>query len=189
MPCAGSKPTIRLAGKDGQMIIRNATAADMPAVADLVNATIPSTNAAWTESLETSEYRAIWFEDQQTRANPILVADDDGQVIAFASYGEFRDSHKWPGYRYTVEHSVHVREAYWGQGVGRALIDGLIERALADGKHVMVAAIDGANDASIRLHERLGFTEVARMPEIGFKFGRWLDLVLMQRVLDPGATR
>jgi L-amino acid N-acyltransferase len=171
------------------VIIRDATAADMPPVADLVNATIPTTSAAWTESLETYEYRAVWFEDQQKAANPILVAEDDGKVVAFASYGEFRDSHKWPGYRFTVEHSVHVREAHWGQGIGRALVEALIERALADGKHVMVAAIDGGNDASIRLHERLGFTEVGRMPEIGFKFGHWLNLVLMQRILDPGAIR
>ncbi len=171
------------------MIIRDATAADMPAVADLVNATIPITNASWTEWPETYEYRAAWFDGQKSAANPVLVAEDNGQVIAFASYGDFRDSHKRPGYRFTVEHSVHVCEAYWGQGVGRALIEALIERATTDGKHVMVAAIDGTNDASIRLHERLGFTEVARMPEIGFKFGRWLDLVLMQRVLDPGTTR
>jgi phosphinothricin acetyltransferase len=91
---------------------------------------------------------------------------------------------KWPGYRFTVEHTVHVREDHWGSGAGRALMEELVERARAAGKHVMVGALDGANEASLRFHARLGFVEVARMPEVGRKFGRWLDLVLVQRILD-----
>jgi L-amino acid N-acyltransferase YncA len=82
-----------------------------------------------------------------------------------------------------------IRRDPWGRGVGRALPTELAERALDAGMHVMIAAIDGHNDASIEFHRRLGFVEVARMPEVGHKFGRWLDLVLMQRVLDPGGRR
>ena len=91
---------------------------------------------------------------------------------------------RWPGYLPTVEHSIHVREDCWGRGIGRRLIDALVARARAEGKHVMVAGIDSENVGSIRFHERCGFFEVARMPELGTKFGRRLDLVLMQRLLD-----
>ena len=81
----------------------------------------------------------------------------------------------------TVEHTVHVREDQWGSGVGRTLVDALLERARAAGKRVIVAAVDGDNDGSIRFHERLGFVQVARLPGVGFKHDRWLDLVLLQR--------
>ena len=114
----------------------------------------------------------------------MLVADD-GELLGFASYAGFRDSMKWPGYRFSVEHTIHVREATWGRGVGRALMEALMARARAAGLHVMVGALDGANEASLRFHERLGFVEVARMPEVGWKFDHWLDLVLVQRILDP----
>ena len=166
------------------MIIRDAAAADIPAITDLYNAWIPSRTVTWTEDLETVEQRAAWFERQRVYRFPVLVADVDGEVIGFTTFEHFRGEGKWPGYRGTAELSIHVREDNWGRGVGRALIEGLIERACVANIHVLVAAIDGENEASIRFHERLGFVEVARMPETGQKFGRWLDLVLMQRVLD-----
>jgi L-amino acid N-acyltransferase len=173
------------------MIIRNARATDMRAVTDLSNATILTTTAAWTSSPETYAARAAWFGEQRRTANPVLVAEAGtaNQVVGFASYGDFRDSTKWPGYRFTVEHSIHVREDHWGRGIGRALLEALIAQAVANDKHAMVAAVDGANDASIRFHDRLGFVEVARMPQIGRKFDRWLDLVLMQRILGPATAR
>jgi L-amino acid N-acyltransferase YncA len=169
------------------MIVRDATIDDLPAVRDIYNALITTTTVAWTEVHETIEQRRDWFE-RQTRAGwPVLVAEDEGEVIGFAAYGAFRGQGKWPGYRHTVEHTVHVREAAWGVGVGRALMLGLIERARVNDVHVMVGAIDSANGSSIRFHEGLGFATVARMPEIGTKFGQWLDLVLMQRILTDGS--
>ena len=166
------------------MIIRNATAADIPAITDLYNAFIPSQTITWTEELETYEQRAGWFEAQCRAGFPVLVAKDRGEVVGFTTYEPFRGEGKWPGYRHTAELSIHVREGHWGRGVGRALIEALVERARAAAIHVLVAAIDGENDASISFHARLGFSEVARMPQTGHKFGRWLDLVLMQRILD-----
>ena len=100
-----------------------------------------------------------------------------------ASYDDFRDSQKWPGYRFTVEHSVHVRESAWGNGVGRALMLALMQHARVAGKHVMVGGIDADNEDSIRFHDRLGFVEVARMPELGYKLDRWLGLIFVQRML------
>jgi len=112
----------------------------------------------------------------------------DDRVIGFASYDDFRDAAKWPGYRFTVEHTIHVHHVHQdhqdhqGVGVGGVLLDALIERALEAGKHSMIGAVDGDNAGSIRFHERHGFAVVGRLPELGFKFGRWLDHVLMQRM-------
>jgi phosphinothricin acetyltransferase len=164
--------------------IRDATTADMAAVTALYNALIPTTTVAWTEQEQTLAERLAWFERQRELDHPVLVAADGERVVGFAAYGSFRGSGKWPGYRFTVEHTIHVDSTHWGAGVGRRLLESLIERARAAGIHVMVGAIDGANVDSIRFHARLGFVEVARMPEVGRKFDRWLDLVLMQRILD-----
>jgi L-amino acid N-acyltransferase YncA len=108
----------------------------------------------------------------------------EGEVLGVAAFGWFRDVIKRPGCRFTGENTVHVREDHWGSGVGRELMEALIDEARQGGKHVMVAAVDGANQASIHFHERLGFVEVGRMPEIGAKFGRWQDLIILQLRLD-----
>jgi len=163
--------------------IRDAVDGDMPALRDLYNALIPTTTVAWTESLQTLRDRRAWFRRQQRFRYPVLVAETSSEVVGFAAYGSFRGSGKWPGYRHTVEHTIHVRQDVHGCGIGRGLLEALIDRAQSVDVHVMVAAIDAANSGSIAFHERLGFTVVARMPEVGRKFDRWLDLVLMQRIL------
>jgi phosphinothricin acetyltransferase len=167
----------------GVAAIRDATAADAASIAVLYNALIASTTVAWTESTESVEDRTAWLAGQADRGRPVLLATVDDDVVGFASYGDFRDSAKWPGYRFTVEHTVHVAEAHWGSGVGRALMEELIRRAADAGNHVMIGAIDSENAGSVRFHRRLGFQVVGRLPESGYKFGRWLDLVLMQRTL------
>ena len=165
------------------MIIRDAVDEDMARCRDLYNALIDSTTVAWTEQTQTLRQRRAWFRRQQRDGYPVLVAEDPTGVVGFTAYGGFRGSGKWPGYRYTVEHTIHVDRHRWGQGVGRSLMEALIARAQLSEVHVMVGAIDGDNLESIRFHERLGFVEVARMPEVGHKFDRWLDLVLMQRII------
>jgi len=166
------------------VFIRDATVSDVPAITVIYNALLETTTHEWTEIAHTVAEREQWLADQSAAGRPALVAIDSGAVVGWATYGDFRDSERWPGYRYTVEHSIHVREDHWGRGVGRALMDALVGRARAEGKRVMVAGIDGDNTGSIRFHERLGFFEVGRMPGIGEKFGRRLDLVLMQLLLD-----
>jgi L-amino acid N-acyltransferase len=168
------------------VIIRDATELDLRAITDIYNASIPTRTVIWSETLETYEQRADWFARQRRAGFPVLVAQESDAVVGFTSYEPFRGEGKWPGYRGTVEHSIHVHEGHWGRGIGRALLDELMERAQAGGLHVMVGAIDADNADSLRFHERLGFIEVARMPEVGQKFGRWLTLVLMQRILDTG---
>jgi len=166
------------------VIVRDAVEADTPAILELLNAWLPTTTITWRDALETLEERTNWFNHQQDAGFPVLVADEGGEVAGFATYEHFRGEGKWPGYRATAELTIHVKEAHWGLGVGRSLIENLVERARASNIHVLVAAIDGDNEASLRFHERLGFVEVARMPETGQKFGRWLDLVFMQRIVD-----
>ena len=163
--------------------VRAARASDLPATLAIYNELIGSTTVAWSEEPQTAAERRAWFDEQQRRGFPMLVAVDAGEVVAMTSYGDFRDSIHWPGYRFTVEHSIHVRGDRRGAGIGRILLTELMAQARRNGVHVMVAGIDAQNTGSIRFHERLGFVEVARMPETGRKFGRWLDLVLMQRVL------
>jgi phosphinothricin acetyltransferase len=120
------------------------------------------------------------MRDRQARAFPVLVATLDGTVQGFASYGDFR---AWEGYLHTVEHSLYVDPVAQGHGLGRALLETLVAHATAQGKHVMVGGIEAENARSLELHRRAGFQEVGRLNEVGRKFGRWLDLIFVQKML------
>jgi phosphinothricin acetyltransferase len=163
------------------MIIRTATAADAQGLAEIYNHAVENTVAILNETLVDAENRATWVAQRQGDGFPVLVAEEDGQVIGYASYGPWRPFH---GFRETVEHSVYVRDGQRGKGLGRQLMQALIDRARADGLHMMVAAVTAGNDASIRLHEALGFEVTARMPQVGQKFGEWLELIFLQLRLD-----
>jgi len=169
------------------VLVRDATEADLPAIVDLYNALIPTTTIAWTDRLETLDERRTWFQARQAAGDAVLVAEDGSEVVGYCAWSGFRDNLHWPGYRQTVEHSIHVRGDHHGRGVGRALVTALLDRARAAGMHVVVAAVDAENTGSVRFHERLGFVEVGRLPEVGRKFGRWLDLVLLQQILEPSS--
>jgi L-amino acid N-acyltransferase YncA len=169
--------------KNRQVIVRHAAATDGDVIASLLNAHLATTTIEWAETPQTSETIVGWLDRHDT----VLVADERGEVVGVAAFGWFRDVVARPGFRFTVEHTIHVREDRWGSGVGRTLMLALVDRARERGMHTMIAAVDGTNEGSIRFHERLGFVEVARMPETGTKFGRWLDLVLLQLRLDERA--
>ena len=160
--------------------VRPAVTADVVPIAAIVNALLPTTTIEWRQEPYTAAAVSAWMAAHEC----VLVAEHASEVVGLAAFGPFRDVAKWPGYRYTVENTVHVRQDRWGSGVGTVLMTALIGTARERGKHSMIAAVDGANEQSIRLHERLGFVEVARMPEVGTKFGRWLDLVLFELLLD-----
>ncbi len=161
--------------------IRDAGVDDVPGILAIYNDVIATSTAVYREDPATLDDRRQWFDARLAQGYPILVAVDDSGIAGFASYGDFRS---WPGYRFTVEHTVHIRAGQRGQGVGTRLMQALIERAVAQGKHVMVGGVDADNEASLRFHERLGFVRAARLQQVGFKFGRWLDLVFVQRILD-----
>lgn len=160
--------------------IRDATVEDLEAITELANALIPTTTYTWREALETLDERAEWFAAREASGSPVLVATIDGEVVGWASYGDFRDTKRMPGYRFTVEHTVHVRAGRWGHGIGRALVVALVDRARQAGMRVMVAAVDSSNVGSIEFHARMGFVEVGRMPRVAVKWDQPLDLVLMQ---------
>jgi L-amino acid N-acyltransferase len=162
------------------VIIRPAVNDDAAPIASILNALVATTTIEWTETRQTPDSMREWLDHHER----VLVAEHGSEVVGVAAFGWFRDVVKRPGYRFTVENTVHVREDHWRSGVGQALMQALIDEARATGKHTMVAAIDGANEASIRFHERLGFVPVAHLPEVGAKLGRWLDLVLLELRLD-----
>ena len=166
------------------MEIREATAQDLPGMLAIYNDVVATSTAIYRDIPMTLDEYERWFRARVDQGYPVLVAVTDGEVAGFATFGDFRT---WPGYRFTVEHSVHVRANQRGGGIGSRLVRTLIERATQLGKHMMIAGVDAENAASIRFHERLGFESAAHLREVGFKFGRWLDLVLMQRRLgsDP----
>jgi phosphinothricin acetyltransferase len=162
-------------------VIRDATEADLPAILAIYNDVLARSTAIFSENPTTLEDRGQWFRSRQEAGYPVLVASDESGVLGFASFGDFRT---WPGYRYTVEHSVHVRPDARGRGVGKALVGVLLDRATRLGKHVMVAGVDAENLVSIHMHERLGFQQVGKLHQVGCKFGRWLDLTFLERRLD-----
>ncbi|MGH2850189.1 MAG: GNAT family N-acetyltransferase [Solirubrobacteraceae bacterium] len=154
---------------------------DLPRILAIYNDVIATSTAVFSELQVTLEDRAAWLAGRREQGHPVLVVRDECGVAGFGSFGDFRT---WPGYRHTIEHTVHVRADRRGQGIGRMLIGALVERARDLGKHAMIAGVDAGNAASLALHERLGFVVVARMPEVARKFDRWLDLVLLELILD-----
>lgn len=168
------------------MQIRDAVDADAPAIAAIYNDAVVNTTAIWNEVQVDTANRVGWMADRQRLGYPVLVAvDGDGTVLGYASFGDWR---AFDGYRHTVEHSVYVRADRRGGGIGKALMQALIGRARDIGKHVMVAAIEAGNQGSIALHEALGFRRTGLMPQVGMKFGRWLDLAFLQLILDDRPT-
>lgn len=168
------------------MLVRDATVDDLPGLLAIYNDVIATSTAVYTGQPVTLEDRRAWFDARRAQGYPVVVAIDDIGVTGFASFGEWRGA--WPGYRHTVEHSVHVRADRRGQGGGRQLMESLFPRAVAMDKHVMLGGVDAANAASLRFHAVLGFEEVARLKEVGHKFGRWLDLVFVQKMLTPAGS-
>ncbi|MGL4304552.1 MAG: GNAT family N-acetyltransferase [Mycobacteriaceae bacterium] len=163
------------------MEIRDAEEADLPSIVLIHNDAVRTTTAIWDDDEVDIEDRRQWFVSRVSNGFPVLVAIYDGEVAGFASYGYWRS--RW-GYRYTVENSVYVGRGFRGKGIARMLMTQLIERARLAGLRAMVAVVDSSNSESIGLHKSLGFSCVAQMPQVGVKFGRWLDLSMLQLTLN-----
>jgi L-amino acid N-acyltransferase len=163
-------------------MIDHASSQDLAQILAIYNEVIRNSTAVFSSEEYTPERGESWLNAKMEHGFPMLVARDASGITGFGTFGEFR---AWPGYRHSVEHSVHVRADCRGQGVGRALVIALRDRATEMGKHVMIAGIDADNAVSIGLHGSLGFTRVGHFHEVAFKFGRWLDLIFMQCMLPP----
>ncbi len=160
--------------------IRPATRDDVPGILAILNDAIVNTTASWHHEPRTPEQQRAWFDAKRAEGWPVLVAAADGDIAGFATFGQFRPL---TGYRFTVEHSVYVAPAHRRRGIARRLLEELIAEARRRGLHVLIGGTAADNDASILLHERLGFERVAHLREVGEKFGRRLDLVFFQLVL------
>ena len=160
--------------------IRTAIADDLPAILDIYNEAIANTTAVYDYKPHTLEMRQAWYEAKRAQGFPVFVAVRDGLIAGFSALGPFR---AWEAYRYTAENSVYVAADQRGQGIGKLLLAPLIDEAQRMGMHAIVAGIDADNVVSVRLHRRFGFKEAAHFKQVGYKFGRWLDLLFMELVL------
>lgn len=162
-----------------RLILRAARPEDLAEVNAIYNHYVETSTCTFQIEPEPLSGRRAWF-DAHGAEHPITVAERDKAVIGWASLSRY---HAREGYRYTVEDSVYVRHDAHGQGIGRALLADLVERAERLGYHTILAAISADQAASVALHQRLGFQKVAHFSEVGFKFGRWIDVVFLQRML------
>jgi phosphinothricin acetyltransferase len=157
-------------------MIRPAHPDDAPAIAAIWNHVIEHTAQTFTNAPKTADMIA-----GQMPAQPYIVAEDnDGQVLGFVTYFQFRGG---PGYAYTVEHSVHLSPDARRRGLGRALMTACETHARTNGIHSIIAGISGENPGGVQFHAALGYTHIATLPQVGWKFDRWHDLVLMQKIL------
>lgn len=161
--------------------IRPATEQDLTAILAIYNDAIENSTAVFSYRPHTLEMRREWFSAKRDQNFPVLVAEANDAVAGFATYGHFRP---WPAYRYTVEHSVYTAPEFRRQGAARSLMLALIERARKQEYHAVIGGVVAENVASVRLHESLGFAEVAHFRQVGYKFARWLDLKFFQLLLD-----
>jgi len=170
----------------GAVVIREAAPGDLPALHAIYAGHVLNGSASFEEvPPDLAEFEKRWRSISELGL-PYLVACDPERVLGYAYAGPYRPR---SAYRFTVEDSVYLDPAATGRGIGRRLLTAIIDGATAAGKRQMLAVIgDSANRASIALHARLGFTEVGTFRAVGFKFGRWVDTVLMQRALGPGGA-
>lgn len=164
------------------MTIRDAVEADFEQITAIYNEVLNNSTAIYSDRPTTCEERLAWWRSRREQGYPVLVADEASTIAGFATFGDFRS---WPGYRFTVECTVHIHSSSRGQGVGTKLLNQLIPRAEACGKHTIIAGVDSENQASLRFFQRHGFERVAHLREVGYKFDRFLDLVFLQYWLTP----
>ena len=163
------------------MTVRPATEADLPGILDIYNDAVLTTTASYDYEPSTLEHRRTWFQERQRDNYPVFVAvEKDGRVLGWSALNPY---HARIGYRFTSENSVYVAANCRGKGIGRALLGPLLEAGKARGLHAILAVIDADNEASIRLHAQFGFEKVGLFKQVGFKFGRWLDVIYMEKLL------
>jgi phosphinothricin acetyltransferase len=151
------------------------------AILAIFNDAIINSTALYDYKPRTIEMMTGWFDAKLKGKFPVIgIENDSGELMGFGSYGTFR---AWPAYRYSVEHSVYVDVRFRRRGVGRLILEQLIETARCQDYHLLIGGIDATNQASIALHEKLGFSHCGTIRQVGFKFGRWLDLSFYQLTL------
>lgn len=161
------------------MQLRDAAEADAEAINAIYNHYVLTSTSTLQLEPSTLEERRAWIREHGGEY-PVIVAEDGGELIAWGSLSRYAERR---GYRFTVENSVYVRHDRHGRGAGSALLAELIARARTAGMHSIIAKVSNEQVASIRLHERHGFVQVAHLREVGFKFDAWRDVLFLQRML------
>lgn len=167
--------------KEENSMIRLATEADIPQILDIFNDNILHSTAVYLYTPQTLEERLAWFRDKQQAGFPLFVYVEGDVVCGYATYGPFR---AYEAYQFTVEHSVYVHKDHYKKGIATKLMAILIDDARKAGKKTMIGCIEATNEASIIIHEKLGFTYSGTIKNAGYKFERWLDLALYQLDLN-----
>jgi L-amino acid N-acyltransferase YncA len=162
------------------VVIRDATVDDLDVILAIYNEAITHGTALWLDEPVDRDNRAVWLGAQQQKGFPVLVAEIGGTVVGYASYGLWRE---YSGFRNTLSDTIYLVAGHQGRGIGSALLGHLIDSARAAGFHVMIADIESGNLASIALHQKFGFVTAGVVPEVGTKFGSWLDLTVMRLAL------
>ena len=158
-------------------MIRPMEERDLPEVLAIYNDIILTNTAVYRNEVQTLQEKKQWFDARESANHPLLVFEECGQVAGFATYSQFRP---YPGYKYTMEHSVYVHKAHYHKGIATKLMRELIRIAEEQGVKTLVASIDGENIGSVKAHEKLGFEYAGTIKNAGTKFGKWLDLVFYQ---------
>ena len=164
----------------GHIILRPATESDLAAINDIYNYYVLHSTCTYQEDTETLESRREWFRHHGEQ-HPVIVAEADGHVVGWASLSAY---HKRSAYRHTVENSVYIHHQHHHRGIGTLLLQELIVRARNLGHHAIIAGIDADQPASVALHTKFQFVKVGQMKQVGLKFGRWLDVIYMELMLD-----
>lgn len=166
--------------------VRRASWEDCPEILDIYNDAVLKTTATYDYEPRPLDHRQAWFHDHVRTGLPIFVAvNQEEKVVGWSALNRYHDR---KGYQFTSENSIYIAEKWRGRGIGKMLLAPLIEEAPKCGLHVIIAAIDASNTASIRLHERFGFETVGHFKRVGYKFGRWLDVIYMELLLPTPAA-
>jgi phosphinothricin acetyltransferase len=161
--------------------VRDANENDLPRLLEIYNDIILNTTAVYQYQIHTLEMRKQWFATKQLQGFPVFVAEENGDVSGFSTIGTFR---QWQAYKYSVENSVYVAADKRGKGIGKLLLQPLIDASIQMNMHTIIAGIDATNEASLHLHKNFGFEEAAHFKQVGYKFNRWLDLKFLQLILQ-----
>ena len=170
-----------IAGSDNVLTIRQATLGDLGAITEIYNEAILKTVATFDTEPKTLEEQEVWFENHGSRY-PILIAEWDDVVVGWASLSRWSDRCAYSG---TAENSLYVREEYQGRDIGKRLLEAILQEGQRAGLHTVIARVVEGSDVSLHLHESAGFEHIGVMKEVGLKFGRILDVHLMQKIYHP----
>ena len=163
------------------MRLADCDATHLEAIRAIFNTEIATSTALWEEAPRSEEAVREWRDTKVRAGFPVIGAFDGEALVGFATYGQFRPQ---SGYHLSVEHSIYLMATHRGQGIGRQLLEAIVDRARSEGMHTIIGVIDSANTASRQLHESAGFELVGTLPEVGRKFDRWLDACFYQRTLS-----